>query len=185
MDVNWYFTASNYEEFTAQELSQGKRVMGSTCLVFKQTNPWLYWLPEVRYFCVKNQLKIVLVWAQSYHLRIESKNQTKSNRYTHKQDTYDVPSTDMPPWGHQHSSEGFSFLTLLVTQSFYATCHPFSFPSVPQKNSAAPGLAQQSNAGIKPELILFSVSSGWTSSHFCHAHSLAHDSPMQTTYKYT
>lgn len=97
MDVNWDFTASNYEEFTAQKLSQGKRVMGSTCFVFKQTNPWLYWLPEVRYFCVKNQLKIVLVWVQSYHLRVESKNQTESNRYTHKQDTYDVPSTDMPP----------------------------------------------------------------------------------------
>lgn len=48
-------------------------------------------------------------------------------------------------WGHQSSSEGFTFLPLLVTQPFSAICHPFSFSSLLPQKYCCPrlGWAQQ------------------------------------------
>lgn len=97
---------------------------------------------------------------------------------------FDVPSTDMPPEVTRVALRDSLFFLFLLFSLFLPLVILSRFPPFPPKHSAAPGLAEQSDTGTKPVSIPSSLSSGWHNLILCHGRSLAHDSPMQTTYKY-
>ena len=93
----------------------------------------------------------------------------------------------MPPEITRVALRDSLFFLFLLFSLFLPLVILSLFPPFPPKNTAAPGLAwtEQSNTGTKSQSIPSSLSSGWHNLILCHGHSLAHDSPMQTTYKYS
>lgn len=72
---------------------------------------------------------------------------------------YDVPSTAMPPVVTRVALNDPFFFLFLLLHLFLPLVILSLSPPFPPKNTAAPGLAEHSDTGTKPESI---PSGGWT-----------------------